>query len=182
MTHTKTLLLSLLLICLVGVNAFAQDDAAKKVKDGERLPSIELTNLDGDDIDIAAYYGENGKITVFSFWSTFCGPCIKELKAVADLYPDWQDDYDMEFVAVSVDDSRTSDRVRTMVNGRNWEYDVLLDVNADFIMSVYGNKEQIPVTIIVDQDGNVISKKNGYKSGDEEILEEKIKELAAANK
>ncbi len=178
MTPMRTIVLTFI-CCFFCASLFAQDQELreKASTDKETLPEIVLNNLEGEQKNVADY-GKNEKITVISFWSTYCLPCIKELKNIAEIYPDWQDDYDMELVAISIDDARTSDRVKTMVDGRGWDYEVLLDINAELIMAVYGNKEEIPVTILVNQDGEIIKKKNGYKEGDEFELEKMFEELS----
>ena len=57
-----------------------------------KLPSIELKKLSGESVNLQSY-GDNGKVTVISYWATWCSPCKRELDAIADVYPDWQEDY-----------------------------------------------------------------------------------------
>ena len=58
-------------------------------------------------------------------------PCIKELDAISDLYQDWIEETGVSLIAVSVDDSRTVKRVKSLISGKGWEYDILLDTNND---------------------------------------------------
>ena len=37
----------------------------------------------------------------------------------------------IELIAISTDDSRTQKRIKPMVNGKGWEYKILLDKNLD---------------------------------------------------
>lgn len=141
----------------------------------DNLPSVQLSDVNGQKVDLADY-GKNGKITVINFWATWCTPCKKELNNIADLYEDWQDDYDMEIVAISIDDARNKAKVKSYVNGQGWDYDVLLDVNG--VLKQKLNFQSIPFTVVVDQEGNIIKKHSGYVDGDEYILEEEIAELA----
>lgn len=141
----------------------------------DNLPSVQLSDVNGQKVDLADY-GKNGKITVINFWATWCTPCKKELNNIADLYEDWQDDYNMEIVAISIDDARNRAKVKSYVNGQGWDYDVLLDVNG--VLKQKLNFQSIPFTVVVDQEGNIIKKHSGYVDGDEYILEEEIAELA----
>jgi len=152
---------------LVSISAFAQD----------KLPDLNLYDLSGNKVNVADY-GSNGKITVFNFWATWCTPCKKELNNIADLYEDWQEDYDVEIIAVSIDDTRTKAIVKSYVSGQGWDYTVLLDVNKDLQRLLNG--QTVPFTVITDRNGNVIEKHSGYVEGDEYILEEKLMELAEA--
>jgi len=42
------------------------------------LPSVNVKTLEGKTVDIQDF-AKNGKITVISFWATWCAPCKKEL-------------------------------------------------------------------------------------------------------
>ena len=49
------------------------------------------------------------------------------MDAVADVYDDWVSEIGVKYYAVSIDDSRTAKRVRPMINGKGWEFEILLD-------------------------------------------------------
>lgn len=140
-----------------------------------QLPSVNVKTLDGQSIDIQEF-AKNGKITVLSFWATWCSPCKKELDAIADLYPDWQEEYDMELVAITIDTQRALAKVNPMVASKGWEYVVLSDVNQDLKNAL--NFQTVPQTYLLDQDGNIVYVHSGYVPGDEYELEDKIKALA----
>ncbi|MDC0105026.1 TlpA family protein disulfide reductase [Bacteroidia bacterium] len=162
-----------LFILLVSATAFSQTDSSKQESTGT-LPDVTLKNVDGEDVNIADY-GTNGKITIISFWATWCKPCIKELKNVNSLLDEWIEEYDVELVAVSVDDSRNAVKVKPTVNALNWDFDVLLDPNGDLQRAM--NVANPPVTFLIDQEGNIVYTHTGYVEGDEYELEDHIKEL-----
>lgn len=141
----------------------------------DKLPDLELYDIRGNKINVADY-GQTGKITVLNFWATWCTPCKKELNNIADLYEDWQSDYNMEIIAVSIDDSKTKANVVSYADGQGWDYAVLLDMNKDLHRMLNG--QTVPFTVIVDQEGNIVEKHSGYVEGDEYILEEKLIELS----
>ena len=140
-----------------------------------QFPSIEMKKLTGETIDIQEYT-QNDKLTVISYWATWCSPCKRELDAIADVYPDWQEDYNMELVAVTIDDARALAKVRPMVDTKGWEYEVLSDVKQSSQQAL--NFQTSPQTFLVDTDGNIVYTHNGYKPGDEYELEDKLAELA----
>ena len=139
------------------------------------LPDVSLKSTEGEQINIADY-AKDGKITVFSFWATWCSPCKKELNNIADLYEDWQADYDVEVVAISIDDQRNSQKVKPYTDGQAWEYTVLLDVNEDLKRSL--NFQTVPFTVVTNQKGEIVYQHTGYVEGDEYELEEIIKEIS----
>lgn len=141
------------------------------------IPSVEIKTLDGKTVNIQKYT-QSGKITVLSFWATWCKPCQQELDAISELYPDWQEKYGVQLVAVTIDTQRALAKVGPMVESKGWEYIILSDPNG--AMPAALNFQSIPQTFLLDAKGNVIYEHTGYIPGNEFDLEEKIK--AAAGK
>ena len=141
------------------------------------LPAIELTNLKGEKVDISTL-GKDGKIIVMDFWATWCIPCKKSLNNMAPMYADWQKKYNVELVAVSVDDARNTSKVKANADGSGWPYTILLDPNQDMKRAL--NFQNIPYTVLLDKEGKVAYVHQGYVDGDEYILEEEIKKIAGS--
>ena len=167
----KKYLISFLVIFFV-LNAIAQNDNSSL----SSLPEITLKNIDGKDVKISDY-GANQKITVISFWATWCKLCSKELKNMNVLLEDWVEDYNLELVAISLDDSRNAAKVKPTVNALNWDFDVLLDPNGELQRAM--NVANPPVTFLVNQSGQIVYTHRGYVEGDEYDLENHIKELVS---
>ena len=141
------------------------------------VPDVAIKTLDGQSVSLQEY-AENGKITILSFWATWCSPCKKELDAIAEMYPFWQDDYDVELLAITIDTRRALAKVPAMVESKGWEYTVLSDVNQELQKAL--NFQTVPQTFVLDQEGSIAYSHSGYLPGDEFELEEKIKELSEA--
>jgi peroxiredoxin len=153
-----------LLMCLISIGTFAQ----------KQLPDLNLNNLDSKSISLRNDFSEKDKLYVFSFWATWCAPCINELEEMNDLQSEWKKSLNLEIIAVSTDDARTQKRVKPLVNGKNWSYSVLLDTNQDFKRAL--SIVNIPYTIVV-KNGNIVHVQNGYVPGNEEELFTKLKSL-----
>ena len=97
----------------------------------KQMPDVSLKNLDNLSLNVKNDFSEPDKIYVFSFWATWCAPCINELEAINEYYDDWKKEINVEVIAVSVDDSRTLKRVTPLVNGKGWAYNILLDSNQE---------------------------------------------------
>ncbi len=144
-------------------------------QEGKKLPSINVTNVKGEKIDISTLVGK-GNIVVIDFWATWCVPCKKELNNISEMYDEWKEKYKVELIAVSIDDSKNSAKVKTTVDGSGWEFTIMLDPNQDLMHAL--NFQAPPYTLVIDQSGNIVETHSGYVDGDEFLLEEKIKELA----
>ncbi len=142
----------------------------------QTMPEISLKDVNGKSVNTGDY-SRNGKITIISFWATWCTPCKKELSNINDLLDEWQKKYDVELVAVSTDNSRNVPKVKPFVEGQGWDFACLLDVNEDLKRAL--NAPIIPFTVLLDKNGVIVYTHTGYVEGDEFILEEKIKELVA---
>ena len=47
------------------------------------LPDATVKTLDGKSVQIKSYVGK-GKITILSFWATWCAPCKREIDAITE--------------------------------------------------------------------------------------------------
>lgn len=142
----------------------------------QELPSTTLKTLEGKQIDIKDAISKEGP-TVISFWATWCKPCIKELTAFTDYAVELEDDFGAKVLAVSIDDTRNSARVAPLVQGQGWDYTVLLDENQDLKRNL--GIVNVPFTIVLNKEGEIVWKHSGYSPGDEETLAEVVEEVAA---
>ncbi len=153
-----------IILLLIGFNLYSQ----------KQIPSLNLPNIDGKSVSIKNDFAEKDKLYVFSFWATWCTPCIAELEEMNDVQDEWKKTLNIEIIAVSTDDSRTQKRVKPLVNGKGWSYNVLLDVNQEFKRAL--SIVNIPYTIVV-KNNSIVHIQNGYVPGNENELFEKLKAL-----
>lgn len=136
----------------------------------QELPSLTLKDLDGNNTELNKLVeGEN--VYIFSFWATWCVPCINELDAISEVYEDWQDETKVRLIAIATDDTRTKKRIRPMVNGKGWEYLVLYDDNQDLKRAL--NITTLPHTLLL-KNQKIIHRRTGYNPGVEDELYEII--------
>lgn len=172
------ILLALLLVSAFSFTLSAQSTTDRS-KDSKRLPDTEIRTLEGQATNLTEYVGtpdEPGKITVISLWASWCKPCQTELDAIADLYPDWQEEYDMQLIAITIDTRRALAKVAPIVESKAWDYIILSDTNQALRNTL--NFQSIPHTLLVDQNGHIVDVHSGYAPGDEYELEDKIKTLS----
>ncbi len=165
--NTFKIFLPTLLFTLISLASFAQ----------KTVPDVEVKTLEGQSVSIQEYLND-GKLTVMSFWATWCSPCKKELNTLMDYYEEWQEKYNMKLLAITIDNSRAIRKVKPMVDNFGWDYTVLSDVNEDLKKAM--NFQTVPQTFVVDAEGNIVYSHSGYTPGDEEELENVLAEYASA--
>ena len=139
-----------------------------------QLPSVQLKDINGKTIDTSTLHND-GKPFVISFFATWCKPCLRELRAINELYPDWQDETGMKLIAISTDEAQNVHKVKPLVDSEGFEYEVLLDSNQDLQRAL--GIQMIPYVMIIDGEGNIVETRNGYTDGSEAHIIEKIREL-----
>ena len=155
-----TMIAVLLCTMVIGANAW--------------LPSVQLKDFNGKTVNTAELRN-NGKPMIISFWATWCKPCIRELKAINEVYADWQDETGVRMIIVSIDDAQNAQKVKPTVDGMGWEYEVLLDPNGDFKRAM--NVQSVPHVFVLDGKGNIVHNNIGYTDGEEAELYELLKKL-----
>lgn len=154
------------------VNAFSQEGNFK-------IPSVDIKTMDGKKFNTSDIKND-GKPIIIDFWATWCKPCVMELTAIAENYSDWQEQTGVKIYAVTIDDSKSVNRVAPFVNGKGWEYEILIDQNSDFKRAL--NVINVPHVFVVDGNGNIIYQHTTYAEGDEKLLFEIIKKVSKGEK
>jgi cytochrome c biogenesis protein CcmG/thiol:disulfide interchange protein DsbE len=151
---------------LYAIIAFAQNN----------LPSTVIKNLNGENVAFNTI-PKKGRVTVVSFWATWCVPCKKEINNMAEVMPEWKKSMDFDLVTVSIDDTRNVAKVKSYVNAQRWDFTTYIDANQDLKRALAF--QSIPYTIIIDQTGTIVHTHAGYVEGDEFVLRDKLKEVLA---
>lgn len=159
------------------VKVVAADTTTKSTTaTNNELPNIELKDLNGNRINIKSL-GDSSKITIITFWATWCKPCIKELNNTLDFIDDWKTKYNVQYFAVSVDDAKTTNSVRPLATALNYDYNyhILLDPNKDLARTM--NVNNPPMIFIYDVSGKLVYSHMGYTEGGEYDIDDKLKAL-----
>jgi thiol-disulfide isomerase/thioredoxin len=152
-------------LLFVSGSAFAQDSLLHKP-----APSFIRNSLSGQPEDLSAY---RGKVVLLNFWATWCAPCQLEMPRFAA----WQKQYGthgLQIVGVSMDDE--PDGVRKLVSKMRINYPVVM--GDEQIGTLYGGILGLPVTFLIDRQGQVSARFQGET--DLNAMEEQIKQLLAS--
>ena len=114
-----------------------------------------VTSMEGNSKPFSSYINtEEGHVTLFVFWKTCCPTNLNMIDSLFEMTDEYGEAEDITVVLVSVDDTRSTDRVMPVVRTKGWKADVILDVNMELAraMSVYIP----PQWVAVDCKGNPI--------------------------
>lgn len=118
----------------------------------EMMPSFQLTNVQGEAIDLQKF---KGKKVFVNLWATWCPPCRAEMPSIQELSSK-VDKSKVEFVMLSLD--KSFDEAKVFVKERNFLLPIYYPA-AD--LPEMFNVRGIPATFIFDENGKLLHKQEG---------------------
>mgnify|MGYP001049753898 CR=1 FL=1 len=112
-----------------------------------------LKNLKGETVNLEDF---KGKPVVIDFWSSWCGPCIKEAGVLADGYKEWNF-RGVEFVGIAIWDDKNS--IENFIQNNDIQYEILIDKEG--FTAVNFGVIAVPEKFFVKSDGSFAFKING---------------------
>jgi len=116
-----------------------------------------------------------GKIYLVSIWATWCAPCLRELRTLQKVHCDWSEQYNFEFLAISIDAPKVRPKIFEMVNNTDWNFKVLHDEYGYLVKEL--DISNIPRMFLVDQKGNIVYKPTGFHPSELARIKDKIAAL-----
>tara|TARA_B100000929_G_scaffold92317_1_gene72496 strand:- start:335 stop:811 length:477 start_codon:yes stop_codon:yes gene_type:complete len=101
---------------------------------------------------------------IIDFWATWCEPCKKQMRYL-DLFHNHFKELGFKVLTVNTDTPKSMSKVKPYVRTKGFEFNVAVDPNSQIKKKL--KIQQMPTTIIVDQDGTVVYRHKGYVPGDE---------------
>ena len=157
------------LLVAVALTAFAATSLASSGLVGNKAPDFALKSSTGENLRLSEYRGE---VVMINFWATWCGPCRQEMPLLDDLYNRYER-VGFQLLGVNIDDN--SQRAIDMMRELGVNFPVLFDASKD-VSKLY-EVNAMPVTVILDREGNVRHVHQGYKPGYEEKYLNEVRAL-----
>ncbi|MGO9933421.1 MAG: TlpA disulfide reductase family protein [Steroidobacteraceae bacterium] len=132
-------------------------------------PSFTLTTLTGQPGGLSEY---KGQVVMVNFWATWCGPCQQEMPLLDQMYKKYKA---AGFTLIGVNVDKESPAVKELLARKPVSFPVLLDP-ANQVSKAY-HVDEMPSSVIIDRKGQIRYVHRGYKPGDENDYQDRIRQL-----
>jgi len=133
--------------------------------------SFDLKTLNGENISSSELFQAN-QATLFIFWKSGSTVCCDNLDNMQAAWLDQLKEKNVRMVAICIECNSNWSNLKPMVYGKDWEFEVYLDVNGDCRRAM--QVTTVPYTILIDENQNLICSYAGYCKGNEEFICSKI--------
>ncbi len=147
---------SVVLGLLAAVSSFGA--TVGEVEIGQTLREASMQGLNGPPRRLSSF---RGKPLIINVWASWCGPCRQEMGSLERLA--WRDEgRHFQLIGISTDDY--PDRAKAFLRQTNATFNHYIDKALELENMLGANR--LPLTILVDAQGRVLSKHYGAKEWD----------------
>ncbi len=123
-----------------------------------QIQDFDMTLLDGTEVSFEEY---RGRKVLLNFWATWCDPCVGEMPAFQKL----TEEYPEELVILAVNCSEDQDTVEKFIQNNSYTFPIVLDTDGA-IQGLFGGITSLPATVIIDEEGYVVTASTGAADAD----------------
>lgn len=134
--------------------------------------NFEVKDVNNNWVNLEELSGE--KLTVIDFWATWCKPCVNALPKINQLNEDYKNQ-GVNFIGVNVDGPRNQAKVKPFSQSLNLNYAIVLDPDQEVLSEL--NASVLPTLIVLNSKGKEVYRHEGFTSGDEKHIAEKLQTL-----
>ena len=130
-------------------------ETEKEVAVGQQFTDFKLPSLTGDSLSVSDLVGKSDYLLI-DFWASWCGPCIKSLPDLKNLYNKYKGTQ-FQILGVSLDESKESWAGAIQSHGLTWQ-----QVSDLMGWKCLGSRtyavNSIPSTILINNEGKIVGR------------------------
>jgi hypothetical protein len=136
----------------------------------DSLLQARLKSLQGK---IASFstFAKKDSLFLICFWATTSDESITELNSINANLEKWQNIRPFRFMAVSIDEGKTANKIRSTYNMNEWTFEVYSDLYGDLRRALHSNN--LPQSMIVYRN-DIIYEQSGWTPGTENYLIQRL--------
>ncbi|MEM8844796.1 MAG: TlpA disulfide reductase family protein [Pseudomonadota bacterium] len=157
------------LIGLISLVILSSSVYASTALVGKTAPDFTLRSNQGDNKKLSEL---RGQVVLINFWASWCGPCAQELPKLSGLEELHGND-GFKLLAINIDEE--PEKAINMMKKLGIDFTVLFDETKN--VSKQYEIDAMPMTIILDRNGDVRYIHRGYKESYLGLYEQQIKQL-----
>jgi thiol-disulfide isomerase/thioredoxin len=128
-----------------------------------------LSSLTGKPVALSQF---KGNVVLVNFWATWCGPCQQEMPLLDQMYKKYKP---AGFTLIGVNVDKEVPAVKELLARKPVSFPVLLDPE-NSVSKAY-RVADMPSSVIIDRKGIVRFVHRGYRPGDENEYQDRIRQL-----
>jgi len=145
---------------------YRADSLVTEVAVGQSLPDTALQGLNGRSRKLSEFFG---KPLIINVWASWCGPCRAEMASLERLAKR-KDVGSFTVIGISTDDYR--DAAMALLTNTDATITHFLDYRLR--MERMLGASRLPLTVLVDADGHIVSKITGARQWDSPAAQQRI--------
>ena len=155
--------------CTMAAIVIASTAFAAGGGDSGPAPAFTLTALSGQQGALSQY---KGQVVMVNFWATWCGPCQQEMPLLDQMYKKYKP---AGFTLIGVNVDKEEPAVKELLARKPVSFPILLDP-ANQVSKAY-HVDEMPSSVIIDRKGDIRWVHLGYRPGDENDYQDRIRQL-----
>ena len=154
--------------------AFCSSPERGGVGIGGPSPPFEASDLSGGKVSLRKITG-SGEAVVVNFWGLRCDSCLQEIPHLNRLQDKFRGR--VRFLGINVDGAG-ADVLKAQIEKMKLKIDFSVVPDPDFVVSDSFKMMLSPLTVVIDAGGIVRYRHEGYKEGDEELIDKAVSGIA----
>lgn len=130
----------------------------------QKLPGTMIADLRSGAQMPCHAIAKKGRVTLISFWATWCNPGKGQVKTILRKLPEWKKFADFDYVTIIVDQPDPA-LARRFAESKGWHMPCYIDAGSALKPQL--NFVSLPLILVVDKEGNIAYRHNGYEDGTE---------------